>query len=105
MARFAGPNLVIGNTIILKHASQCPESAEAIEKIFLDAGFPDGAYVNVLASSKQIESVIADPRVQGVSLTGSEAAGAAVAELAGQVPEEGRAGARRFRPIRAAQHR
>ncbi len=84
VARFAGPNLVIGNTIILKHASQCPESAEAIEKIFHDAGFPDGAYVNVLASSKQIESVIADPRVQGVSLTGSEAAGAAVAELAGK---------------------
>jgi succinate-semialdehyde dehydrogenase/glutarate-semialdehyde dehydrogenase len=84
VARFAGPNLIIGNTIILKHASQCPESAEAIEKIFLDAGFPEGAYVNVLASSSQMESVIADPRVQGVSLTGSEAAGAAVAQLAGK---------------------
>ena len=84
VARFAGPNLVIGNTIVLKHASQCPESAEAIEKIFLDAGFPEGAYINVLASSSQMESVIADPRVQGVSLTGSEAAGAAVAQLAGK---------------------
>ncbi|MEO8527823.1 MAG: aldehyde dehydrogenase family protein, partial [Pseudolysinimonas sp.] len=82
--RFAGPNLIIGNTIILKHASQCPESAAAMEKLFLDAGFPEGAYVNVYASSSQIESVIADPRVQGVSLTGSEAAGAAVAEIAGR---------------------
>lgn len=84
VARFAGPNLVIGNTIILKHASQCPESALAIEQIFHDAGFPEGAYVNVLASSSQMEAVIADPRVQGVSLTGSEAAGAAVAQLAGK---------------------
>ncbi len=85
VARFAGPNLIIGNTIILKHASQCPESAAAMEKIFLDAGFPEGAYVNVYASSSQMESVIADPRVQGVSLTGSEAAGAAVAAARGQV--------------------
>ena len=84
VARFAGPNLVIGNTIILKHASQCPESAAAIEKIFLDAGFPEGAYVNVFASSSQMEAVIADPRVQGVSFTGSEAAGASVAQLAGK---------------------
>ena len=84
VARFAGPNLIIGNTIILKHASQCPESAAAMEKIFRDAGFPEGAYVNVYASTSQMESVIADPRVQGVSLTGSEAAGAAVAQLAGK---------------------
>ena len=47
VARFAAPNLVLGNTIILKHASQCPESAAAIEKIYKDAGFPEGAYVNV----------------------------------------------------------
>jgi succinate-semialdehyde dehydrogenase / glutarate-semialdehyde dehydrogenase len=84
VARFAGPNLIIGNTIILKHASQCPESAAAIQQIFLNAGFPEGAYLNVFASTGQIESVIADPRVQGVSLTGSIAAGAAVAELAGR---------------------
>lgn len=84
VARFAGPNLVIGNTIILKHASQCPESAAAMQQIFLDAGFPEGAYINVFAKSSQLEPVIADPRVQGVSLTGSEAAGAAVAELAGK---------------------
>ncbi|BDZ65142.1 NAD-dependent succinate-semialdehyde dehydrogenase [Agromyces mangrovi Wang et al. 2018] len=84
VARFAGPNLVVGNTIILKHAPQCPESAAAIEQIMRDAGFPDGAYVNVYATNAQIETVIADPRVQGVSLTGSERAGAAVAEIAGR---------------------
>ena len=84
VARFAGPNLIIGNTILLKHAAQCPESAAAIERIFLDAGFPVGAYVNIYATHEQLERVIADPRVQGVSLTGSERAGAAVAELAGR---------------------
>jgi succinate-semialdehyde dehydrogenase/glutarate-semialdehyde dehydrogenase len=84
VARFAGPNLVIGNTILLKHAQQCPESAAAIQQIFLEAGFPAGAYVNIYASHEQLERVIADPRVQGVSLTGSERAGAAVAETAGR---------------------
>ncbi len=84
VARFAGPNLVIGNTILLKHAPQCPESAAAIQQIFDDAGFPDGAYVNIYAANAQIETVIADPRVRGVSLTGSERAGAAVAEIAGR---------------------
>jgi succinate-semialdehyde dehydrogenase/glutarate-semialdehyde dehydrogenase len=84
VARFAAPNLVIGNTILLKHAPQCPESAEAIAQIFRDAGFPEGAYTNIFATNEQIEWVIADPRVRGVSLTGSERAGAAVAEIAGR---------------------
>jgi succinate-semialdehyde dehydrogenase / glutarate-semialdehyde dehydrogenase len=84
VARFAGPNLVLGNTIVLKHAPQCPESAAALQKIFDDAGYPEGAYVNVYASNEQIADAIADPRVQGVSLTGSERAGAAVAEIAGR---------------------
>jgi succinate-semialdehyde dehydrogenase / glutarate-semialdehyde dehydrogenase len=84
VARFAGPNLVVGNTILLKHAPQCPESAAAMEEIFREAGFPEGAYVNIYASNEQIEWVIADPRVRGVSLTGSERAGAAVAEIAGR---------------------
>jgi succinate-semialdehyde dehydrogenase/glutarate-semialdehyde dehydrogenase len=84
VARFAGPNLVIGNTILLKHAPQCPESAEAIQQIFHDAGFPEGAYINIYATNDQIKDVIADPRVRGVSLTGSERAGAAVAEQAGR---------------------
>ena len=84
VARFAGPNLTLGNTIVLKHAPQCPESAAAIQKIYDDAGFPKGAYVNVYATNEQIAEAIADPRVQGVSLTGSERAGAAVAEVAGR---------------------
>ena len=84
VARFAAPNLTLGNTIILKHAPQCPESAAAMQRIFTDAGFPEGAYVNVYATNEQIAEAIADPRVQGVSLTGSERAGAAVAEIAGR---------------------
>lgn len=83
VARFAGPNLMIGNTILLKHAPQCPESALAVEKIFTDAGLPHGAYVNVFATNDQAATIIADPRVAGVSVTGSERAGTAVAELAG----------------------
>ena len=84
VARFAGPNLVIGNTILLKHAPQCPESAEAMQSIFDEAGFPEGAYENIYATNDQIEWLIADPRVRGVSVTGSERAGAAVAEIAGR---------------------
>jgi succinate-semialdehyde dehydrogenase/glutarate-semialdehyde dehydrogenase len=84
VARFAAPNLILGNVIVMKHASQCPESAAAIEKIYRDAGLPEGAYVNVYASTDQVAQMIADPRVQGVSVTGSEAAGAAVAEVAGK---------------------
>ncbi|MFJ2567033.1 MULTISPECIES: NAD-dependent succinate-semialdehyde dehydrogenase [unclassified Streptomyces] len=84
VARFAAPNLALGNTIVLKHAPQCPATAALLEKLFADAGFPAGAYVNVYATNEQIAEVIADPRVQGVSLTGSERAGAAVAEIAGR---------------------
>lgn len=84
VARFAVPNLILGNTVILRHASQCPESALALEQLFLDAGFPEGAYVNVFATHEQIGTMISDDRVQGVSLTGSERAGAIVAEQAGR---------------------
>jgi succinate-semialdehyde dehydrogenase/glutarate-semialdehyde dehydrogenase len=84
VARFAGPNLVLGNTILLKHAPQCPESAEAMEQIFHEAGVPADAYINIYATNDQIAKAIADPRVQGVSLTGSGRAGAAVAEVAGR---------------------
>ena len=84
VARFAGPGLVIGNTVLLKHAPQCPETAAALQQLYLDAGFPEGAYVNIYATNDQIANVIADPRVQGVSVTGSERAGAAVAEIAGR---------------------
>ena len=84
VARFAGPNLVVGNTILLKHAPQCRESAAAMQTVYDDAGFPMGAYTNIYATNDQIAEVIADPRVQGVSVTGSERAGAAVAEIAGR---------------------
>ena len=84
VARFAGPNLINGNTILLKHAPQCPQSAEAIEQIHLDAGFPAGAYQDVRLTNDQSADVIADVRTSGVSLTGSERAGAAVAEVAGR---------------------
>ncbi|MDQ1135947.1 succinate-semialdehyde dehydrogenase/glutarate-semialdehyde dehydrogenase [Microbacterium sp. SORGH_AS 1204] len=84
VARFAAPNLAVGNTILLKHAPQCPESAEALQAIYRDAGLPEGAYVNIRATNDQAAIIIADPRVQGVSVTGSERAGAAVAEIAGR---------------------
>lgn len=84
VARFAAPNLVIGNTILLKHAPQCPESAAAMEELFHEAGVPAGVYINIYATNEQIKDVIADARVRGVSLTGSERAGAAVAETAGR---------------------
>jgi len=84
VARFAGPNLMNGNTIVLKHAPQCPASAAAMAQIFQDAGAAEGLYVNVYASNEQAADIIADPRIQGVSLTGSERAGAAVAEIAGR---------------------
>ncbi len=84
IARFAAPNLMLGNTIILKHAESVPKSALAVEQIMKDAGLPEGAYVNLFASYSQIETIIGDPRVAGVSLTGSERAGAVVAAIAGK---------------------
>ena len=84
VARFAAPNIMIGNTVLLKHAPQCPESALEMEKIFRDAGLPADAYINIFASNEQVADIIADPRVCGVSVTGSERAGTAVAAIAGQ---------------------
>ena len=84
VARFAAPNLVLGNTILLKHAPSCPRTARAIEQLMRDAGVPAGAYVNLYASDDQVEQMLADSRVKAVSLTGSERAGAAVAAHAGR---------------------
>src|SRR4029078_10420320 len=84
VARFAAPNLVLSNVIGLKQASHCAESAAAIEAVYRDAGLPDGAYVNVYVSAEQAATIVADPRIQGVSVNGSAAAGAAVAEVAGR---------------------
>lgn len=82
--RFAIPNLLAGNTGLLKHASNVSGCALAIEKLFLEAGYPEGAFQAVLVSSKNIEPLIADARVQGVTLTGSTPAGMSVAQLAGK---------------------
>jgi succinate-semialdehyde dehydrogenase/glutarate-semialdehyde dehydrogenase len=84
VARFAAPNLMLGNTILLKHAPSCPQSALLMEEMFVEAGLPADAYVNVFATNDQVADMIADPRVHGVSLTGSERAGSAVAEVAGR---------------------
>jgi succinate-semialdehyde dehydrogenase/glutarate-semialdehyde dehydrogenase len=84
IARFAAPNLMLGNTIVLKHAESVPKCALAVQQIMIDAGLPEGAYVNVFATHDQIETVIGDPRIAGVSLTGSERAGKVVAAIAGQ---------------------
>ena len=74
VARFAAPNLMIGNTIVLKHAPQCPESATVMEEIFREAGVPQDAYINVFATNEQAAEMIADPAIAGVSVTGSERA-------------------------------
>lgn len=84
VARFAAPNIALGNTVILKHSRNCPQSALAIESVFRDAGLPADVYINAFATNGQIATMIADQRVQGVSLTGSEKAGSAVAEVAGR---------------------
>lgn len=84
VARFAAPNLIVGNTVILKHAENCPTSALAIAQLMRDAGVPEGVYVNIFATHEQVATMIADPRLRGVSLTGSERAGTVVAETAGR---------------------
>ena len=84
VARFAAPNLVLGNTIVLKHAPNCPQSAVAIAELFERVGLPTGTYENVFATEQQVARIIDMPAVQGVSLTGSERAGRAVGALAGQ---------------------
>jgi succinate-semialdehyde dehydrogenase/glutarate-semialdehyde dehydrogenase len=82
--RCAVPAVTAGNTLILKHASNVPQCALAIEEVFREAGFPEGVFQSVLARAQQIGPMIADDRVQGISLTGSEAAGRKVAEVAGR---------------------
>ena len=84
LARVAGPNLMAGNTLLVKHAPNVPQCALAFEKLFRDAGAPVGAYTNVFLSNDQAATAVADPRIKGVALTGSERAGAAVASEAGK---------------------
>ena len=84
VARFAGPNLIVGNTILLEARAPVPGVGGGDQDMYREAGFPNGAYQTILATNDQIAEAIADPRVRGVSLTGSERAGAAVAEVAGR---------------------
>jgi succinate-semialdehyde dehydrogenase/glutarate-semialdehyde dehydrogenase len=84
IARVAGPQLMVGNVLILKHAENVPLAALAFARLFEEAGAPAGVYTNIFASIDQVGRVVEDPRVRGVTLTGSERAGAAVAERAGR---------------------
>jgi succinate-semialdehyde dehydrogenase/glutarate-semialdehyde dehydrogenase len=83
-ARFVAPNLLLGNTILLKHAANCPQQALRLAEMLDAAGAPSGVYQNVFATTDQVATMIASPLLQGVSLTGSERAGSAVGELAGR---------------------
>ncbi len=83
--RFAAPTLMAGNVALLKHASNVPQCAIAIEDILLQAGFPPGVFQTLLISSAQVESVVKSPQVKAATLTGSEPAGASLAQAAGAV--------------------
>ena len=84
VARFAAPNLMVGNTILLKHASMVPQCALAIQDLFVDAGAPKGVYTNLLISGSHASELVSNALIKGVSLTGSEAAGASLATEAGK---------------------
>ncbi len=83
--RFAAPTLMAGNVALLKHASNVPQCAMAIEEILIQAGFPSGAFQTLLISAAQVELVIQSPQVKAATLTGSEPAGASLAQAAGKV--------------------
>ena len=84
VTRFAAPNIMIGNVVLIKHASNVPQCAKAIEDIFIEAGAPLGLYTNLFLPNKRTTELVADKRIKGVSLTGSETAGASVAGEAGK---------------------
>ncbi len=84
VVRVVAPNLPLGNVVLLKHSELNPQTALALEQLFHDAGVPEGVYTNVFLQISDVEQVIAHPAVQGVTLTGSERAGASVASLAGK---------------------
>ena len=85
LARVAGPHLMAGNVVVVKHSSNVPQCAIAFEKLWIEAGAPPGLYTNLLISHEQSDRVIDDPRVKGVALTGSVEAGRNIAARAGQI--------------------
>ena len=84
VTRYAAPNIMAGNTVLVRHASCVPQCAQAIENLFAECGLPAGVYTNLFIPTEFVDSIIEDERVQGVSLTGSERAGQAVAAAAGR---------------------
>jgi succinate-semialdehyde dehydrogenase/glutarate-semialdehyde dehydrogenase len=84
LARVAGPHLMAGNTMVIKHAGIVPQCAIAFEKLWIDAGAPVGLYTNLLVSHEQSDRIVNDPRIKGVALTGSVAAGQTIAASAGR---------------------
>jgi succinate-semialdehyde dehydrogenase/glutarate-semialdehyde dehydrogenase len=84
LARVAGPHLMAGNVLVIKHAGCVPQCAMAFEKIIRDAGAPKGLYTNLMISHKQSKKIVDDPRIQGVALTGSVAAGRKIAARVGK---------------------
>lgn len=84
LMRVLAPNLALGNPVLAKHANIVPHCADVFEKLVREAGAPEGAWTNLFISNEQVADLIADDRVQGVALTGSERAGSAVAEQAGK---------------------
>lgn len=84
VGRLTAPNLIAGNVIVIKHASNVPQCAQVIEDLFREAGMPEGIYTNLFLESKRIAKLTDDPRIVAMSLTGSEKAGASLAENAGR---------------------
>ncbi|MEV5765613.1 NADP-dependent succinic semialdehyde dehydrogenase [Micromonospora sp. NPDC052213] len=82
--RFAAPALMAGNTGLLKHASNVPQTALLLEDLFRRAGFPEGAFTTLLVGSAEVDRVLSDPRVRAATLTGSEGAGRSIAQIAGR---------------------
>ena len=101
VARFVAPNLVLGNTIVLKHAPSCPRSALAVARLLADAGVPAGGYGNLFASNDQIATIDRRPPAPGRLPDGERAGGLGGRRDRGKAPEEGGAGAGRIGPVPA----
>ena len=105
VARFAAPNLMIGNTVVLKTTPQCPASALAMERIFHAARLPEDAYINIFATNEQVATMIGDPRISGRVGYGERTRGHGGGSCRREASEEGRPGIRRFGSLHRARHR